>query len=90
MDVAWAYYEYYTWQFPFKRKVYEIALFFGTNIERAAYIFANKTFDHDKHEIEQFTYNVHALGKMKGMSDEQVLEHFKEAFPPKLRPNFLK
>ena len=41
-------------------------------------------FDHNKHDVEQFAYDLKVLGKMLGMSDEQLLENFKEAFPFKI------
>ena len=41
-------------------------------------------FDQNKHDIEQFVYDLTVLGKMIGVSDEQILLHFKESFLPKL------
>ena len=38
-------------------------------------------FDHTKHDIELFTCDLKVLEKITGMSEEQVLEHFKESFP---------
>ena len=42
------------------------------------------TFDHNKYDVEQFTYDLNILGKETEMSNKWVLEHFKEAFPPKI------
>ena len=52
----------------------------GTDFLIAMYI----KFNHTKHDMEQFTYNLKVLGKMIGLSNKQVLEHFKEALPPKI------
>ena len=41
-------------------------------------------FVHNKHNVEQFAHDLKPLGKMIVMSGEQVLEHFREVFPPKL------
>ena len=38
-------------------------------------------FDQTKYSVEQFAYDQKILGKMIGMSDIQVLEHFKEVIP---------
>ena len=46
-------------------------------------------FHHTKHEIEQFACDLKILGKMIDMSDEHILEHFKESFPPKLELQLL-
>ena len=37
------------------------------------------------HDLEQFAYDLKVLGKMIGMSDEQIPEHFRESFPSKLK-----
>ena len=50
----------------------------------------NMKFDHNKHEVEQLTSDCKVLWKMTGMSHKQVLEHFKEAFPPKIEAESLK
>ena len=36
--------------------------------------------DHIKHDIEQFPYDLKILGKMTGMPDEQVLKYFSDHF----------
>ena len=36
---------------------------------------------HNKHVLETFSYDPKGLGKMIGMSDEQVLEYFQKPFP---------
>ena len=38
-----------------------------------------------EHDIEQSE----CLGKIIGISDKVVLEHFKEAIPPKIKPQWL-
>ena len=43
----------------------------------------NMIINHTKHVVKQFAYNLHVLGKMKGMSNEQMSEHFREAFSTK-------
>ena len=50
----------------------------------------NMIFDHNKHDVEQFTYELGVLGKIMGLSDERVLENFKEAFPSKIEAHILK
>ena len=45
----------------------------------------NIKFDCKKHDTEQLTYDPNILGKMISMSDEQDLEHFMKAFPPKVQ-----
>ena len=40
--------------------------------------------NHTKNDMEQFAYDLQMLGKMICMSNEQVLEHFKEAFLAKI------
>ena len=35
--------------------------------------------------MQQFAYDLNILSKMIGMSDDQVLEHLKEAFSPKIK-----
>ena len=40
-------------------------------------------FDHTKHDVEEFAYDIKALVKMIGISDEQVQDHFKEVFSTK-------
>ena len=35
-------------------------------------------FDHNKHDVTHFAYDLKVLGKM---SDEHILEHFEEGFP---------
>ena len=42
----------------------------------------NVKFDHDKHNREQFAYDLKILGKTIWMSDELVPQHFKIAFSP--------
>ena len=37
-----------------------------------------------KPNMKQFAHDLNILGKMTGMSDEQVLEYFKEASPQKM------
>ena len=32
-------------------------------------------FDNNKYGVEQFAYYLNVLGKMIGMSDEEILEH---------------
>ena len=49
----------------------------------------NMKFDHTKYDAEQFTYDLKGLGELIGMSDEWVLEHFKEAFLQKLGTQLL-
>ena len=34
-------------------------------------------FDHNKRDAERFAYSLNVLGKIKGMSDGQSLEHCK-------------
>ena len=46
-------------------------------------------FDHTKHDIEQFAYDLKVLGKMIEMSDEQVYEYFKETFPAQIEAQLL-
>ena len=46
-------------------------------------------FNHKKHDIEQFAYDLKGLGIMIGMSDEQVIEHIKGAFPPTILAQLL-
>ena len=43
----------------------------------------NMDFGHQKHDVQQFAYDLKVLGNMREMSDEQIPENFKEAFPPK-------
>ena len=38
---------------------------------------------HNNYDVEQFAYDLKVLGKMIGMSDIQILEHFKESSPQK-------
>ena len=40
----------------------------------------NMKFNYPKHDVEQFGYDKKVFGKMIGMSDEQILEHFRELF----------
>ena len=47
-------------------------------------------FDHTKHDIEQFAHDLKVLGKMTGMSNEQVLEHFTKVFPSNIEIQLLK
>ena len=47
-------------------------------------------FDHNKHDVEQFAFDLKVLGKMICMSDEQVLGHINESFPLKINDNCLK
>ena len=35
-------------------------------------------------KFEIFAYDQQVMDKMTGMSDEEVLEHFKEAYTPKM------
>ena len=44
---------------------------------------------HTKHDLEQFAYAIKDVGKIIGMSDEKVLEHFKEVFPPKIEAQLI-
>ena len=46
-------------------------------------------FDDSKHDVEQFAHYLKGLGKMVGMSNEQVLEDFKVAIPPKIKGQLL-
>ena len=39
----------------------------------------NMEFDHTKHDIEQFACDLKEIGEIIGMSDDQILEHFKES-----------
>ena len=48
------------------------------------------TFYHNKHNVEQFAYDLKVPGKIKKMLGEQVLEHFKESFAPKIESYLLK
>ena len=48
---------------------------------KTVYILVNTKFNHTKHDIEEFSYDLKDLGKMIVVSDKQVLDHFKEAFP---------
>ena len=45
--------------------------------------------DHNKHDLKHFTYDLKVLGKMIGKSDGKVMEHFKEAFPPRIEAHLL-
>ena len=36
-------------------------------------------FDHTKHEVEHFSYDLKVLGTMIGTSDGMILDHFKES-----------
>ena len=47
-------------------------------------------FDHIKHDIEQFAYDVKEGGKMITISDDPILEHFKEPFLLKIESYFIK
>ena len=47
-------------------------------------------FDQNEHDVEQFKYDLSVLGKMIGMSDEQFLQHFIEAFLAKFEAQLLK
>ena len=40
-------------------------------------------FNHNKHNAEQFAYDIKLLGKIIGILHEQVSEHFQQMFPPK-------
>ena len=42
----------------------------------------NMKFDHTKHDVEQFVYDLKVLGKMICVSDDQIYEHFKKSFLP--------
>ena len=44
----------------------------------------NMKFDYVKHDVEEFAYDLKFLSKVIGLSDEQVLEYFKEFFHPKI------
>ena len=46
-------------------------------------------FDHSKHDVEKFAYDLRVLGKMIGITDKQVLKHSREAFPPKFESQLL-
>ena len=38
---------------------------------------------------EQFAHDLKVLCKMIGMSEEHILDHFKELFPPKIESQLL-
>ena len=42
------------------------------------------SFDYTKYDILQFIYDPQFLGKVTGMSEKYVLEHFKETFPKEI------
>ena len=46
-------------------------------------------YNHTKHVIQQFVYDLKVPGKMIGLSDEPVIDHFKEAFPHKIESQLL-
>ena len=46
-------------------------------------------FDHTKHNIEELAYYLRVLGNSISMSDDQILKHFKESFPPKIYSQLL-
>ena len=54
----------------------------GTLRKQHSFLHNNKS-DHI-HDVEQFAHDLKVLHKIIGMSDEQILEHFKEAFPTKI------
>ena len=45
--------------------------------------------DHNQHDVKQFAYGSKCLGKVLGLSDEQLLKHCKEAFPLKIEAYLL-
>ena len=49
----------------------------------------NVKFDHNNCDIQQFTYYLIALSHIVGMSDKQVIQHFKKALPPKVEAQLL-
>ena len=45
--------------------------------------------NHKKYDVEQFAYDLKALWKIIGMSDKEILEHYKGSFPQKENFNSL-
>ena len=56
---------------------------------RAVYILIKHEISSHQHDIELFACGQKVIHKMIGMSNEQVLEHFKEAFPPWVKAHLL-
>ena len=46
-------------------------------------------FYHNKKDAKHSEYHLKVLGKMIGISDEQVLEHFEKDFPSKIKAQLL-
>ena len=64
--------------------------FWGQTLREEHTIWQNMKFDHNKWDKEHFTYDLKVLGKMIGMSGDQVLEHFKAYFPAKIEAQLIK
>ena len=58
--------------------------------EQHTYLLYTLKFYHNKFDVETFCIWPYSSRQNDKVSDEQVLEHFKEAFPPKIRLNYMK